>query len=391
MFSPKAADSYQPGINQVVDDAAVYLRQHPYPEDLNRFLMNVSFEMLAQVLLDRRMGLIDLDGDITTDAAAAAAKTNKSVDEQQFVTSAVEGFHALGELLMKPPMENLTLLRCLPVWNRLERNMDQVWDIGMKWLIEAEEQQSDVAFVTKLAGQEKMGRQERLVNLVTLLQAGVDTTSNTLVWTLYELAKRPHVQERLRRELREAIGLEGDGGYNRSHMSDLPYLKAFLREVQRTNPAAAGTMRRFPFDVEAGGYVLEKNTIILWNQEAYAFDEGLLGGDPNEFVPERWLAAEVASKLYDDLDPRKPVHVDGFDVPAPAPILSNPLMTTAFMVGPRMCVGARIAQNEIHSLVSKLCRDFELSLDPPNQQIERVPKLLMTPDPAPRIRFKPLA
>jgi len=383
MFSPQAADSFQPGINQVVEDAAEYLRKYdPCPEDFNQFLMNVSFEMLAQVLLDRRMGLVSIPTEKDDHSMA---------DEHQFVTSAVDSFHALGVLLLKPEWSNLTLLRCLPVWNKFERNTDQVWDIGMRWLKEAEEAGSEVAFVNKLAGQGKMERQERLVNLLTLLQAGVDTTSNSLAWTLYELAKRPEIQEKLRQELRQALEAE-DGAYHRKHMSKLPYLKAVMREIQRFTPAAAGTLRRLPFDVQAGDYVLEEGSLIFWNQEPYSSDPELLGGDPDEFVPERWLAAEELSKRDDDLHPRRPVKVDGFDdVLAPAPILSHPLMTTAFSVGPRMCVGARIAQNEIHSVVAKLCYDFVFYLDPPDQKVERVQKLLMTPDPAPRIRFDAIA
>ena len=42
MFSPKAADSYQPGINRVVNDAAKNLQENPVPNDLNEFLCFLS-------------------------------------------------------------------------------------------------------------------------------------------------------------------------------------------------------------------------------------------------------------------------------------------------------------------------------------------------------------
>lgn len=369
MFSHKAVDSYQAGISSVVDDAAAYLEDNPYPSDLNQFLCDVSFEMLAQVLLQRRMGLLD---------------DSSGESEHQFVKSAVEAFHALGELLMKPQITNTTLLKMIPSWNKLESNMDHVWDIGMKWLEETEESRPEAALVTKLANEGKMDRQERLVNLVTILQAGVDTTSNSLAWALYELAKRPVVQERLREELRRVLPQDG---YKRELLAELPYLKAFLREVQRVSPTAAGTMRRLPFPVEAGNYVVEKDSILMWGAEPYNLDPDLLGGDPREFIPDRWLAAEQVPK---DADPRTPVHVEGFDVMAPAPILSHPLVATQFSVGPRMCVGARIAQNEINTFVSRVCRDFKLTLDPPEQDVKAVSKLVITPDPSPQIRFEPL-
>ncbi|KAG7365365.1 cytochrome P450 [Nitzschia inconspicua] len=373
MFSPKAADSYQPGINQVVKDASSYLKYNPKP-DLNEFLMNVSFEMLAQVLLDRRMGLLRTD------------QNDKSMtDEKQFVESAVVAFHALGELLLTPDIiKSPTILRFFPVWNKLETSMDRVWDIGMKWLEQAEQEQSEVAFFTKLEAQGQMDRQERLVNLVTFLQAGVDTTSNSLAWAVLELARRPKVQERLRQELNETI----DEGVDYHRQYKLPYLKAFMREVQRRSPAAVGNMRKLPYDVQAGDYVLQKDSLILWNQDVYATDPDLLGGDPNEFIPDRWLAYDQVENVK-ELNPRQPIAVDGFDVLAPAPILSHPLMTTAFGVGPRMCVGSRVAQNEMHSFLSQIVRDYEFEMDPPEQEIQRVAKLLQVPDPFPQIRFHP--
>ncbi|KAL3906740.1 MAG: hypothetical protein SGILL_009151, partial [Bacillariaceae sp.] len=151
----------------------------------------------------------------------------------------------------------------------------------------------------------------------------------------------------------------------------------------------------------AGDHVCKKNSIIMWNQAGYAHDEALLGGDPAEFKPERWLAYEQATADLDvkELDPRKPIPLDehnekfgGMDM-APAPILSHPLMTTAFGVGPRMCVGARVAQNEMHSFLTRIVRDFEISLNDPSStpEVGRAVKLLAVPDPFPSIRFDPIA
>ena len=113
--------------------------------------------------------------------------------------------------------------------------MDIVWDIGMKWIVEAEADGSPRAFVNKLQTQVDgddaltMDRQERLVNMVTLLQAGVDTTSTSLLWAMNELARRPRIQRRLRRELNEVgLGLNGEDFDRTKHLPNLPYLKGIF-------------------------------------------------------------------------------------------------------------------------------------------------------------------
>ena len=301
--------------------------QNDCPTRLDKFAMDVSFEMLAMVLLDRRMGLLDEDeitntnDDNDDDANTSSPSSYSKSNEDQFVESAVDAFHALGGLLKKPPVENLTLLRTFSSdWNNFEKNMNIVWDIGMNWLEEVERDGSPHAFVNKLQTQVDgddtliMERQEQLVNVVTFLQAGVDTTSNSLLWALNELAHRPRIQRRLRQELNES-GLDSNGeDFDRTkHLPNLPYHKAFLREVHRYNPTAGGNMRRLPFDLtvpstnpngcdnRANGdeeeYLIEKNSLIFFNQEVYSHDPQLLGGNPDEFLPARWLAAEhVAAK-----------------------------------------------------------------------------------------------
>lgn len=365
-FGYKAADDYQMGISAVVNDVSRHLRDNPVPSDLNQFLCDASFEMLAQVLLDRRMGLLD---------------NSSTPMERRFISSSVTAFHAVGQLMLQPPMP-YALLRCSPTWRRFQASMDDVWDIGMALLEEAEATLPQEALLTKLFKEGGMGRQERLVNLVTLLQGGVDTTSNSLAWALYELARRPVEQQRLREELHRVLPPEG---YQRALLPQLPYLKAFLREVHRLSPTASATLRRLPFDVKLGSYVAPKGSLLFWSGAPFSMDAGLLGGDAGAFAPERWLAAEGIPK---GAEPRRPSLVGG--AAAPAPVLSHPLLATPFGVGPRMCVGARVAQNEIHTLISRVCHDFRLALDPPEQEVQSVAKLVNTPVPAPRIHFEAL-
>lgn len=72
-------------------------------------------------------------------------------------------------------------------------------------------------------------------HVMTLIQGGHDSTSATLQWAMYELGKRPDVQQRLRDEVRSRLGpsLEESDG---AHIRDLPYLEAVVSETLRCYP-----------------------------------------------------------------------------------------------------------------------------------------------------------
>ena len=56
-------------------------------------------------------------------------------------------------------------------------------------------------------------------------------TANTLLFTLYQIAINPSIQERLRADIREVVG--GDRTIKPEHISKLPLLKNSITEAQR--------------------------------------------------------------------------------------------------------------------------------------------------------------
>ena len=73
---------------------------------------------------------------------------------------------------------------------------------------------------------------------------GTDTTSVTLTYTSWELAKQPKLQEKIRQELRDA-GLFMEGTVLRySDLENLPFLDAVVREGLRLHPAAPASLPR---------------------------------------------------------------------------------------------------------------------------------------------------
>jgi len=367
VFSHAAVDQYQPGISSVAHDAASFLRQNPVP-DLGELTMNVSFEMVAQILLGKRMGLLDRSSSTTV---------------KHFVDHAIASFRIISKLLFVPKVNNNLMLRSMPLWRRFETAMQGVMEHGTTLLDETESTQPPDAVFTKLLKEDAMTREVKLANLIGLLQAAVDTTTAIFIWNIYQLARHPAEQERLREEVRRVLP---GGDYCKQLAPQVPYLKAFTREVQRYSPAAAGTNRRLPFPIELENTTVPSNAMLLFSGLSFNKDGDLLGADPDVFHPERWLAARDVPK---GVDARKP-HVTENGAVAPAPILSHPLLATPFGFGPRMCVGARIAQTEINTFVSRLVHDFRISMDPAVQEISVAHPLLCVPDPTPRLRFDPV-
>ena len=74
----------------------------------------------------------------------------------------------------------------------------------------------------------------------TILLAGHETTSNSLSWTLLELARHPKMQSRLRAEIREteaAIRARGDTQFTVADFDAMPYTTAVIKVHRVPLPA----------------------------------------------------------------------------------------------------------------------------------------------------------
>lgn len=82
-----------------------------------------------------------------------------------------------------------------------------------------------------------------------LTQVLIDTTSTTLTFLFWELAKHQNWQEALRNELRQHT----DGSPTFRQVQDLPILDAVINEALRLHPAAPASL---PRETPAGGRIL---------------------------------------------------------------------------------------------------------------------------------------
>jgi len=168
---------------------------------------------------------------------------------------------------------------------------------------------------------------------ITLMFAGHDTSTSTVTFLLYELAKSPGARAHLESELDEVlVGSPPDA--QRLHR-ELPYLETVMDETLRLYPPAwvgpRRAVRTFEFaghEVPAGAYV----NYCSWASHRLpdVFDE------PEEFRPERFERE------------RKTALPRGAYVP--------------FGGGSRICIGKRFGQTEVKLVAAMLSQRFRLEL-----------------------------
>lgn len=68
--------------------------------------------------------------------------------------------------------------------------------------------------------------------IAALTLAGHETTANTITWLLWELAKHPEYQEKMRAEVRQKraeIAARGDSDFSMEDLENMVYLQAALK------------------------------------------------------------------------------------------------------------------------------------------------------------------
>lgn len=132
----------------------------------------------------------------------------------------------------------------------------------------------------------------------------------------------------------------------------------------------SGVYRKLSEDIILNGYHIPAGTKITFNVEALQKDPSFFD-NPEEFQPERWLDREVASRKGTEKE-----------------IIDHQLLKNPFSFGPRMCLGSRLAEMEIKSLMTRIVQDYEfiLAYDCPVSEVEEF--LFLTPSPAPKFTIK---
>ncbi|GMF43050.1 unnamed protein product [Phytophthora fragariaefolia] len=171
--------------------------------------------------------------------------------------------------------------------------------------------------------------------------AGRDSTSLTMTWFIIEMNRHPEALANVRRELADKLprlSLDDSETPSMEDIDELVYLEAAIRECIRLNPVAPAMQRTAAQDTTLyNGTFIKAGTRVILPHYAMGHLETVWGPDAEQFKPERWI----------DPDTGKLVHVSLYKF-------------TAFLAGPRMCLGMRFALAEMKITLATMLSKFDI-------------------------------
>ncbi|TRY85084.1 hypothetical protein DNTS_023038 [Danionella cerebrum] len=355
MLRPKAVEAYDAPLNLVVTDLIRKLQQrkqegeHGVVTDVSAEFYRFGLEGISSVLFESRIGCLD---------------AVVPVETERFIQSINTMFVMTLLTMAMPPW----LRRILPKpWDTFCRCWDDMFHFAKghidKRLAEEKQkmengEQLEGRYLTYFLSQTGVPLKSVYSNITELLLAGVDTISSTLSWTLYELSRHPDTQNALRQEVLSVM--KGRSIPTAADVGAMPLMKAVMKEILRLYPVIPANARVITDkDVEVGGYVIPRNTLITLCHYATSRDPKHFQ-DPDSFRPERWMLRSEG------------VH---------------PYASVPFGVGKRSCIGRRIAELEVYLALARILMHFSVEPDQQGETVQPMTRTLLVPDRQINLRF----
>ncbi|EAT40473.2 AAEL007795-PA [Aedes aegypti] len=172
----------------------------------------------------------------------------------------------------------------------------------------------------------------------TFMFEGHDTTTSAVVFTLFNLAKHPEIQQKVYDEIVSVIGKDPKEKIELSHLHDLSYTEMAIKETLRLFPSVPLIGRRCVEEITIEGKTIPAGANIIVGIYFMGRDTKYFE-NPSQFIPERFEGEFSVEKF-------------------------NPYKYIPFSAGPRNCIGQKFALNEMKSVISKLLRHYEFILPP---------------------------
>ncbi len=177
-----------------------------------------------------------------------------------------------------------------------------------------------------------------------LFAAGHMTTAHSLMWTLLLLAQHPEAMQRLDEEFAQPAASEDPSLFSTASLMD-----RVICESMRILPASAYSQRIAQEQVQMGAATIPAGSIVIYSQFMTHRMESLYS-EPRRFLPDRWLSIKPSSYEY-----------------------------LPFGGGPRLCLGAPLAQSIIRAVLPRVLQSFNLAVVPNSEISARVISTMLAP------------
>uniref|UniRef100_A0A8D2IP72 Cholesterol side-chain cleavage enzyme, mitochondrial n=1 Tax=Varanus komodoensis TaxID=61221 RepID=A0A8D2IP72_VARKO len=354
-LSLQTIDNFVPLLNEVGEDFVkrVYIQIRSsahgrWTADLTNELFRFALESVCNVLYGTRLGLLQDFID---------------PENQQFIDAITLMFHSTSPMLYIPPgllrrINSKTWQNHVKAWDTIFQHADKcIQNMYRDLRLNRKSAKEYMGILSRLLLQDKLPIENIKASITEMMAGGVDTTSITLQWAMYELARAPAMQEQLRSEVFAAkAASQGDV---LKMVKSVPLLKAAIKEVLRLHPVAVTIQRYTTQEIVLQNYLIPAKTLVQVGTYAMGRDPRFFT-KPELFNPERWLSEDSR-------------HFRGL----------------SFGFGPRQCLGRRIAELEMYLFLIHMLANFKIEMKR-GVEVGTTFDLILIPDKPIHLTLRPL-
>uniref|UniRef100_A0A8C8VGP5 Cholesterol side-chain cleavage enzyme, mitochondrial n=1 Tax=Pelusios castaneus TaxID=367368 RepID=A0A8C8VGP5_9SAUR len=325
-LSLEATDCFVPLLNEVGEDFVNRVQvqieksgRGRWTADLTNELFRFALESVCNVLYGVRLGLLQ---DIIDPEA------------QKFIDAVTLMFHTTSPMLYIPPkllrrINSKTWRDHVQAWDAIFMHADKcIQNIYRELRLNRKTTKEYTGILSSLLVQDKLHIDDIKASVTEMMAGGVDTTSMTLQWAMFELARSPVVQDQLRAEILAARQVaQGDV---LKMLKSIRLLKAAIKETLRLHPVAVTLQRCTAQEIILQDYLIPSKTLVQVGIYALGRDPKFFP-KPELFDPQRWLKTD-----------------------------STYFRGLSFGFGPRQCLGRRIAELEMQLFLIHMLENFKI-------------------------------
>ncbi|GAB0098878.1 hypothetical protein DMENIID0001_146820 [Sergentomyia squamirostris] len=212
-------------------------------------------------------------------------------------------------------------------------------------------------YLLELQEKKNLNELDLVAHAITFFLDGFETSSTALSFTLFEIARHKHVQDKLRAEIKQTRAKHSELSFD--IVSDMPYLDQVFAESLRLYPPHTFMSKMCTENTEMrirpGEYrTIERDTPVFIPIYSLHRDPEYYT-EPNVFNPDRFAPELGGTRVYRDKGVYYP-----------------------FSDGPRICLGQKFALAQVKAAIVSIVENFQLSVNTKTRStIELDPKMYL--------------